>query len=323
MGSVGDFIFGSPSKASQNSASTSQYSNQSNSASQSGNLAYPQLSQSLGQTTGFTPAAGNWMAALLGIPMGGSGGGESPPPSTGGGGGNEHTPPPITLPPINRTPPPAMPTTPIGSLLDHVIPVAGKPQYPAGGLGDITYIKKRELGGPVNAGQPYLVGEKRPEVFVPHTSGTILPKVPQTMAPTALPSTQSAPMSPQETALTNYSKSGGMDFLLNQGVNNLYSSRAAKGIFQSGATGQALEGLRNNLASTYLDNYLNHVLDVAKLGLGSAGTLAQAGQYSNSASQSYGQGTSSSVGTGTSKGAKEGLLPGMAAGAAQAAAAGG
>jgi hypothetical protein len=111
-----------------------------------------------------------------------------------------------------------------------------------------------------------------------------------------------------------------MDFLLNQGTNNIYSSQAAKGLFQSGATGKALEGLRNNLASTYLDNYLNHVLDVAKLGLGSAGTLAQAGQYSNSASQSYGQGTSNSVGTGTSKGAKMGLIPQMVAGASQAAA---
>ncbi len=33
----------------------------------------------------------------------------------------------------------------------------------------------RENGGPVSAGQPYIVGEKRPELFVPRTSGTILP----------------------------------------------------------------------------------------------------------------------------------------------------
>ena len=33
----------------------------------------------------------------------------------------------------------------------------------------------RENGGPVTAGQPYIVGEKRPELFVPRTSGTILP----------------------------------------------------------------------------------------------------------------------------------------------------
>lgn len=36
----------------------------------------------------------------------------------------------------------------------------------------------RASGGPVRAGVPYIVGEKRPEVFVPSTAGTILPRVP-------------------------------------------------------------------------------------------------------------------------------------------------
>ncbi|WP_438482720.1 hypothetical protein [Oleiharenicola lentus] len=36
----------------------------------------------------------------------------------------------------------------------------------------------REKGGPVTAGRPYIVGEKRPELFVPSVSGTILPSVP-------------------------------------------------------------------------------------------------------------------------------------------------
>lgn len=35
----------------------------------------------------------------------------------------------------------------------------------------------RANGGPVSAGRSYVVGEKRPEVFVPSTSGTILPSV--------------------------------------------------------------------------------------------------------------------------------------------------
>lgn len=39
----------------------------------------------------------------------------------------------------------------------------------------------REHGGPVEAGQPYIVGEKRPELFVPRTNGTILPRVPSGM----------------------------------------------------------------------------------------------------------------------------------------------
>ncbi len=36
-------------------------------------------------------------------------------------------------------------------------------------------IPKREMGGPVKAGQPYIVGEKRPELFVPDQNGTIIP----------------------------------------------------------------------------------------------------------------------------------------------------
>jgi hypothetical protein len=39
-------------------------------------------------------------------------------------------------------------------------------------------IPRRERGGPVQAGQPYIVGERRAELFVPGQSGTILPSVP-------------------------------------------------------------------------------------------------------------------------------------------------
>ena len=35
----------------------------------------------------------------------------------------------------------------------------------------------RETGGPVSAGSAYVVGEKRPELFIPHTSGTIIPSL--------------------------------------------------------------------------------------------------------------------------------------------------
>jgi hypothetical protein len=40
----------------------------------------------------------------------------------------------------------------------------------------------RASGGPVKAGQPYIVGEKRPELFVPDVSGSILPSVPSSLA---------------------------------------------------------------------------------------------------------------------------------------------
>ena len=44
--------------------------------------------------------------------------------------------------------------------------------------GSKVNVGMREKGGPVKAGHPYIVGEKRPELFVPDTSGTIIPRVP-------------------------------------------------------------------------------------------------------------------------------------------------
>lgn len=41
-----------------------------------------------------------------------------------------------------------------------------------------TSIPGRERGGPVQAGRPYIVGERRPELFVPGQSGRIIPHVP-------------------------------------------------------------------------------------------------------------------------------------------------
>ena len=47
-----------------------------------------------------------------------------------------------------------------------------------GGVGGVIRgIFGREHGGPVAAGQPVIVGERRPELFVPRTSGTILPRI--------------------------------------------------------------------------------------------------------------------------------------------------
>ena len=43
----------------------------------------------------------------------------------------------------------------------------------AKGIGD--FLSGRAQGGPVNAGRPYMVGEKGPELFVPHSSGSIVP----------------------------------------------------------------------------------------------------------------------------------------------------
>jgi hypothetical protein len=41
-----------------------------------------------------------------------------------------------------------------------------------------TFANRREFGGPVSKGRAYIVGEKRPELFVPNTNGVIVPQVP-------------------------------------------------------------------------------------------------------------------------------------------------
>src|SRR5689334_18716404 len=54
----------------------------------------------------------------------------------------------------------------------------------------------RAEGGPVRAGQPYIVGEKRPELFVPNQSGRIVPRVPS-LGPPAIPGQRQAAAQPQ------------------------------------------------------------------------------------------------------------------------------
>ncbi len=39
-------------------------------------------------------------------------------------------------------------------------------------------VPGRAMGGPVKANMPYIVGERRPELFIPSTNGTIVPRVP-------------------------------------------------------------------------------------------------------------------------------------------------
>jgi hypothetical protein len=44
-----------------------------------------------------------------------------------------------------------------------------------GGAIKSAFLPGRAVGGPVASGSPYVVGEKGPELFVPHASGTIVP----------------------------------------------------------------------------------------------------------------------------------------------------
>ncbi|MGV8831259.1 MAG: hypothetical protein ACOH2N_04715 [Devosia sp.] len=77
-----------------------------------------------------------------------------------------------------------------GAILSDVLGMAGQFFLNAafGGLGGgggfniMSLFQGRETGGPVTAGVPYIVGEKRPEIFVPSQSGRIVPSVPTSSA---------------------------------------------------------------------------------------------------------------------------------------------
>lgn len=64
------------------------------------------------------------------------------------------------------------------SSIPYVGPVLGLAAMAAvlgAGYGLVSSIGKREAGGPVSAGQPYIVGERGPELFTPGLSGSIVP----------------------------------------------------------------------------------------------------------------------------------------------------
>ncbi|MBZ9698824.1 phage tail length tape measure family protein [Mesorhizobium sp. CO1-1-9] len=69
----------------------------------------------------------------------------------------------------------------LGSALSWLTGGGGGSSQPAI-IGGDPWAGMRAAGGPVTKGLPYLVGEYRPEVFVPNESGSILPRVPSIMS---------------------------------------------------------------------------------------------------------------------------------------------
>lgn len=307
----------------------------------------------------------------------------APPPSS--------TPPPSTTPPPSSTPPPS--TTPP--------PSSGPPAFdpnqadaiqteaalinssrnmtgiPAQGISFLA------AGGPVQPGQPVVVGETQPELFVPQTPGVVLPSAggrgrrnqdwrsmvmqrlasrmggaplpgtpanpnPTTPVTVPVPGTTTAPTVPAtaptvtstaapaatstaapsaSSGLENWADSAGMNFILDQGQQAISGASAANGVFNSGATGKALVEYGQNLGKTYLNDYMNNLFGLAKVGLGSASALGSAGgvsvnqssggggssglSFGNSSGSSSGSSSSTSSGGGTTSGksnAKKGLL---------------
>lgn len=84
--------------------------------------------------------------------------------------------------------------------------------------------------------------------------------------------------------LKNYMNSTGFQSLLDTSGKAITGSNAARGLFQSGATGKALNQNAQQLAGQSAQNYLGNLQGLTQLGLGAAGTLAGAGQQSTGTS---------------------------------------
>lgn len=362
MGNVGKFFLGgsdskqkgqnqsqsSSENSSQNSSSqvnASRASNFQNSGSTGYNQAYAPVAAAMTPALGYTTQAGDAMASLLGLE-----------PSNFSYNQQPYSPPDNLLP--------AAPTQSSGSLKDIVTDViSGIPSDPAahtptptpapspapsqsnptstreplvssllggrmgGRWNDVVQMEAREMGGPVEAGKPYVVGEKRPEVFVPNQSGTIIPQVPGTVQTQGVQGQRVAPAG--GTALNNFSNSGGMDFILDQGQKAVSGASAANGVFNSGATGKALVNYGQGVGKNYLQQYMGNLMNLGQLGLGAGSSMTGAGSVNQAQSQGGGssmtggagftQGTSTGFSDSTSSGTtsgksnqKNGLLPALA-----------
>lgn len=84
----------------------------------------------------------------------------------------------------------------------------------------------------------------------------------------------------QTAALNNFKDSSGFNFIRDQGIEAIKGGTASQGLFNSGATGEALSRFGTDLASTTLNDFIKNLLGAGNLGLGAAGVLAETGKTS-------------------------------------------
>jgi hypothetical protein len=282
--SIGQTIFGG-SSSNQNSSSTSS----SNSNSASGNLSFPYLAGSLAGPVNYAGAGGDMIGALLGVPQ------YANRPATA---------PAATPPPIQTTPPPLPAPKQYVDLFHDGINGNGKA---AKKKGQPTAYWQDTTGAQFDANGQML----RPGLGKTPVPGQPAPAPAPAVTPAATPAATVPQANGTNTgdALTAFANSAGLKFLQDQGNQMINNNQAAKGMLQSGATLKGLQDYANNLNSTYLNDYLNKLMDWSKLGLGAAGVLGGAGSYSDSNSLSSG----TSKGSGGSS-SKPGILHDLMAG---------
>lgn len=84
-------------------------------------------------------------------------------------------------------------------------------------------IPGKASGGPVSAGRPYVVGEKRPELFIPSTGGRIVPRIGGGGASVVVNNYNGAPVETRQTA------NGGVEIDVGRMVDGALAERVASG----------------------------------------------------------------------------------------------
>ncbi len=88
-----------------------------------------------------------------------------------------------------------------------------------------------------------------------------------------------------QAAFHDYLNSTGYQFNLDQGLGAAEQSKAAQGLYNSGATLKALDAYGTGLADTYGQQYVDNLNTIANRGVNAVGSLTGAGQsYANAVS---------------------------------------
>jgi hypothetical protein len=87
----------------------------------------------------------------------------------------------------------------------------------------------------------------------------------------------------------NYKDATGFNFAAEQGSRGITGNAAARGLLRSGSTGKALVNYGNNLQQQYANNCIDKLLGLSNIGLGAGKLVTDAGQVSESTSNSKGK----------------------------------
>ena len=88
----------------------------------------------------------------------------------------------------------------------------------------------------------------------------------------------------------NFMNSAGYKAILDGAQRGVVGSNAAKGLFQSGATGRRLAQVGGEIAQQGSQNYLANLQQLAQMGQGAAGIIGGAGGFSRSTGKSNSSG---------------------------------